>query len=63
MEVRQSADPLHTRRLLARGTAKPLPDYIPLGLRNDYYEACRIADLSTKAAATALQAVSPRNDS
>lgn len=38
--------------LLPRGTAKVFPDYIPEGLRHDYVEACLIADLSPKAAAT-----------
>ena len=30
----------------------PQPEFIPEQLRNDYYEACRIRDLSPKAAAT-----------
>jgi hypothetical protein len=30
----------------------PQPDYIPQPLRDDYYEACRIRDLSPKASAT-----------
>lgn len=32
--------------------AKPFPDYVPLAIRKDYLEACSIADLSPKAAAT-----------
>jgi hypothetical protein len=38
--------------LLPESSAKPLPDHIPLPLRNDYLEACRIRDLSPKASAT-----------
>jgi hypothetical protein len=32
--------------------AKPMPDYIPESIRNDYKEACAIARLSPKASAT-----------
>ncbi len=32
--------------------AKPQPDYVPAPLREDYYEACKIRDLSPKASAT-----------
>jgi hypothetical protein len=39
-------------RLLPFGRAKTYPDYIPGVLRDDYAEACLIADLSPKAAAT-----------
>ncbi|WEY37785.1 DUF4145 domain-containing protein [Paraburkholderia sp. SUR17] len=39
-------------RLVPFGSAKTYPDYIPVSLRNDYTEACHIADLSPKAAAT-----------
>lgn len=38
--------------LLPDSMAKPQPDYIPLAIRNDYYEACRIRNLSPKASAT-----------
>jgi hypothetical protein len=38
--------------LLPESSAKPQPEYIPAQLRQDYYEACRIADLSPKASAT-----------
>jgi hypothetical protein len=34
------------------GTAKPQPDYIPPVIAEDYYEACKIKELSPKAAAT-----------
>lgn len=33
-------------------TAKVYPDYIPQVIRNDYYEACQIRELSPKASAT-----------
>ena len=39
-------------QLRPESVAKPQPEYIPLPLREDYYEACRIRDLSPKAAAT-----------
>ena len=32
--------------------AKPQPDYIPMAIRQDYEEACKILDLSPKASAT-----------
>lgn len=38
--------------LLPDSFAKPQPDFIPEAIRNDYYEACRIRDLSAKASAT-----------
>jgi hypothetical protein len=38
--------------LLPRSSAKPQPDYIPQPIRDDYYEACAIRDLSPKASAT-----------
>lgn len=43
---------LFAQRLLPASRSKPQPDYIPHPLREDYYEACAIADLSPKAAAT-----------
>lgn len=39
-------------QLLPESEAKVLPDYIPKPIQNDYYEACRIRDLSPKASAT-----------
>jgi hypothetical protein len=47
-----SSTPLFTQRLIPKSSAKPMPDYIPPALRNDYEEACTIRDLSPKAAAT-----------
>lgn len=39
-------------QLLPESEAKVLPDYIPQAIQQDYYEACRIRDLSPKASAT-----------
>lgn len=39
-------------QLLPESEAKVLPDYIPQPIQQDYYEACRIRDLSSKASAT-----------
>jgi hypothetical protein len=41
-----------TWQLLPESEAKVLPDYIPLPIQEDYYEACRVRDLSPKASAT-----------
>ena len=43
---------LPTVRLRPDSFSKPQPDYIPQPIRDDYYEACKIRDLSPKAAAT-----------
>lgn len=43
---------LQKRQLLPESEAKVLPDYIPKAIQQDYYEACRIRDLSPKASAT-----------
>ena len=40
------------QRILPLGSSKIQPDYIPEPIRNDYYEACLIRDLSPKASAT-----------
>jgi hypothetical protein len=42
----------HFWSLLPESNAKPQPDYIPEGIREDYTEACRIRELSPKASAT-----------
>jgi hypothetical protein len=42
-------------QILPRGNAKPLPEYIPEPLREDYEEACLIRDLSPKASATLIR--------
>lgn len=39
-------------RLAPASKAKVFPDYIPVGIRDDYAEACSIKDLSPKASAT-----------
>ncbi|MFA4999214.1 MAG: DUF4145 domain-containing protein [Parcubacteria group bacterium] len=48
----QKGDVLQTWRLLPESEAKVLPDYISDPIKSDYYEACRIRDLSPKASAT-----------
>lgn len=42
----------HRWRLLPESEARVLPDYIPFPIQQDYYESCRIRDLSPKASAT-----------
>lgn len=44
--------PIQEWTLLPESLAKPQPDYIPAPIRTDYYETCRIRDLSPKASAT-----------
>ncbi|MSR71497.1 MAG: DUF4145 domain-containing protein [Candidatus Taylorbacteria bacterium] len=39
-------------QLLPESDAKVLPDYIPEPIKEDYYQSCRIRDLSPKASAT-----------
>ena len=39
-------------RLMPESSAKPQPELIPIALREDYIEACRIRNLSPKASAT-----------
>lgn len=39
-------------QIIPESNAKPQPDFIPIALRTDYTEACRIKDLSPKASAT-----------
>lgn len=39
-------------RLMPPTYARPMPDYVPEAVRNDYTEACAILSLSPKAAAT-----------
>jgi hypothetical protein len=45
-------DIIKSWQLLPESEAKVLPDYIPAPIQEDYYEACRIRDLSPKASAT-----------
>jgi len=49
---REEGVSLQTWNLLPESSAKVLPDYIPEPIKMDYYEACRIKDLSPKASAT-----------
>jgi hypothetical protein len=47
-----SGTEIFSEQIIPRGTAKPQPDFVPQPLREDYYEACLIRDLSPKASAT-----------
>lgn len=44
--------PYVDQRLIPDSSAKPQPGFIPAPLLEDYYEACKIRDLSPKASAT-----------
>jgi hypothetical protein len=46
-----------TRRLLPPTYARPIPEYVPLAIRQDYEEACAIVDLSPKSAAALARRV------
>ncbi|MCZ7482082.1 DUF4145 domain-containing protein [Rhizobium rhizogenes] len=39
-------------KVTPESSAKIIPDYVPAAITQDYYEACRIANLSPKASAT-----------
>lgn len=43
---------LNSWRLRPQSSSKPLPDYIPSAIKEDYEEACLILNLSPKASAT-----------
>lgn len=43
---------IYRARLIPESMAKPQPDCIPIALREDYAEACKIRDRSPKASAT-----------
>jgi hypothetical protein len=47
-----SEKPILSWTLKPDSSAMALPDYIPEGICNDYYEACKILSLSPKASAT-----------
>lgn len=47
-----SGRPIETWKLRPSSEAIAFPDYIPLAIRQDYEEACKIRDLSPKASAT-----------
>lgn len=55
IRVNPGAQAILQQRLMPQGTAKPQPDYIPRAIRDDYYEACLIRDLSPKASATLIR--------
>lgn len=44
--------PKQTWQLIPAAAMKPLPEYVPIAIRNDYTEACLIRTLSPKASAT-----------
>lgn len=48
----QKGNVIQEWQLLPESEAKVLPGYIPQPIQQDYYEACRIKDLSSKASAT-----------
>ena len=50
--IRQDWNVIHQWQLLPESEAMVLSDYIPQPIQQDYYEACRIRDLSPKASAT-----------
>ena len=50
--VRTTKALIKPMRLRPESSAVPQPEFIPQQLREDYYEACRICNLSPKAAAT-----------
>ena len=50
-----AANPIFERQIVPDSSAKMQPDFIPKPLVEDYVEACRIRDLSPKAAATLVR--------
>lgn len=52
VKLKPGHPPLFSQRLMPQGTAKPQPEYIPIAIKEDYYEACLIQELSPKASAT-----------
>lgn len=52
LNLRKDAEPLLWKRLLPEVGGRPLPDFIPPAIRQDYAEACLIKDQSPKASAT-----------
>jgi len=51
-QIVPNSAPILQLRLKPESGGKPLPEFIPIALREDYFEACRIRDLSPKASAT-----------
>ncbi len=52
---RRTIRPRQSWTLLPPSSAKPQPEYVPEPIRDDYYEACSIRDLSPKASATIIR--------
>lgn len=50
--MKPNVAPLFSMYASPQGSSKPQPDYVPEAVREDYYEACLIRDLSPKASAT-----------
>jgi hypothetical protein len=48
----KEGDIIQERNLLPESNAIVLPEYIPEAIKEDYYESCRIRNLSPKASAT-----------
>jgi Domain of unknown function (DUF4145) len=51
----KSAPSIFNQRILPAGLAKPQPDFIPASIREDYFEASLICDMSPKASATLVR--------
>src|SRR5690348_919628 len=47
--------PYKTWTLLPPSSARPQPNYIPKAIRDNYYEACAICELSPEASATVIR--------
>ena len=54
-EIQGIGNPLEKWALRPQGAARPLPNFIPQPIIEDYTEACRIRDLSPKASATLIR--------
>lgn len=52
LDGQQNSSEPKTWNLIPRSKARIFPDYVPAPIREDYEEACLIADLSPKASAT-----------
>lgn len=50
--ISESDEVMEEWKLRPQSSAKPLPDYIPRAIKEDYEEACSILNLSPKASAT-----------
>lgn len=52
LKIAGNSNYLHSWKLKPQSSAKPLPNYIPKVIKEDYEEACLIQTLSPKASAT-----------